>query len=107
MSDIVKNLAYLFRTNSKTRPVLLLGAGASFRSGIPLAEDTVRRIAQSAYARDKFGLNLTDSRLMLSDWLPYLQSQPWFIQDPDRFAENFSLAVEHFLTPREFRRDFF
>jgi SIR2-like domain len=107
VSDAIKTLAYLFRTNSKVRPVLLLGAGASFRSGIPLAEDAIRRIAQSAYARDKFGLNLSDSRLMLSDWLPYLQSQPWFIQAPDRFAENFPLAVEHFLTPREFRREFF
>ena len=107
MSDILKNLAYLFRSNSKARPVLLLGAGASFRSGIPLADEAVRRIAQSACAREKFGLNIAGSRLMLSDWLPYLQSQPWFIQDADRFAENFPLAVEHFLIPREFRREFF
>lgn len=107
MSDAIKTLAYLFRTNSKARPVLLLGAGASFRSGIPLADDTVRKIAQAAYARDKFGLNLAASHLMLSDWLPYLHSQPWFIPDLTRFAENFPLAVEHFLTPREFRREFF
>jgi len=107
VSDIVKNLAYLFRASNKARPALLLGAGASFRSGIPLADEAVRRIVQSAYARLKFGLNVHDSRLMLSDWLPFLQSQTWFIQDPARFAENFPLAVEHFLTPREFRREFF
>lgn len=86
---------------------MLLGAGASFRSGIPLAEESVRRIAQAAYARVKLGLRVHDSRVMLSDWLPFLQSQSWFIQDPTRFAENFPLAVEHFLVPREFRREFF
>jgi NAD-dependent SIR2 family protein deacetylase len=107
LSDAVKNLAYLFRANGKTRPVFLLGAGASFRSGIPLAEEAVRRIARSAYARHKLGLAIHDSRIMLSDWLPFLRSQEWFIKDSLRFAENFPLAVEHFLTPREFRRAFF
>lgn len=76
----VSGFAYLFRTNSKVRPVLLLGAGASFRSGILFADDAIRTIAQSAFGLDKFGLNLSDSHPMLSDWLPYLKSQPWFIQ---------------------------
>jgi len=107
VSDLIKTLAFLFRTNGNTRPILLLGAGASFRSGIPLAEEIVRRIAQAAFARHKFGLPLAESRLMLSDWDPYLRNQPWFIQDSSRFAENYSLAVEHFLVPREFRREFF
>ena len=104
---VVKNLAYLFRASGKTRPVVLLGAGASFRSGIPLAEEAVRRIAQSAYARHKLGLAVHDSRIVLSDWLPFLRSQDWFIKDSLRFAENFPFAVEHFLTPREVRRAFF
>lgn len=107
MSDAVKTLAYLFRASSKARPVLLLGAGASFHSGIPLAEDAVRRIAQAEYARVNFGVRLRDSNLVLSDWLRFLQSQSWFISDAARFAENFPLAVEHFLHPREFRREFF
>src|ERR1700722_7570741 len=72
MSDVVKNLAYEFRANGKMRPAVLLGAGASFRSGIPLAEEAVRRIAQSAYARLKLGLAVHDSRIVLSDWLPFL-----------------------------------
>jgi hypothetical protein len=42
-----------------------------------------------------------------SDWLPYLQRQKWFIPDPSRLAENFPYAVEHFLNPKEFRREFF
>ena len=107
VSDVVKNLAYLFRASGKMRPVVLLGAGASFRSGIPLAEEAVRRIAQSAYARLKLGLTVHDSRIVLSDWLPFLRSQEWFIKDALRFAENFPFAVEHLLTPREFRRAFF
>lgn len=107
IQDSVRNLAYLFRTGWKARPVILLGAGSSFRSGIPLSEEAVRRIAQAAYARFKFGLNVQEFRPMLSDWLPFLQNQPWFISASDRFGENFPLAVEHFLTPREFRREFF
>jgi hypothetical protein len=58
-----------------------------------LADEAVRRITQSASAREKFGLNIAGSRLILSDWLPYMQSQLWFIQHPERFAENFPLAV--------------
>jgi NAD-dependent SIR2 family protein deacetylase len=106
-SDVVKKLAYEFRASGKMRPVVLLGAGASFRSGIPLAEEAVRRIAQSAYARLKLGLAVHDSRIVLSDWLPFLRSQEWFIKEPLRFAENFPFAVEHLLTPHEFRRAFF
>lgn len=107
LSDFIKALAYLFRGSNKGRPVLLLGAGASFHSGIPLADESVRRIARSAFARHKLGLSVHDSRIMLSDWLPFLRNQEWFINDPTRFSENFPLAVEHFLTPREFRRAFF
>lgn len=107
MSQAVKRLAYLFRANSAPRPVFLLGAGASFRSGIPLADEAVRRIAKASYARTQFGLSLQDYGVMPSDWVPYLQNQHWFIADEARFAENFPLAVENFLTPREFRREFF
>lgn len=105
--DVVRHLAYLFKASGKARPVVLLGAGASFRSGIPLADECVRRIARSAYARHKLGLSVYDSRIVLSDWLPFLRNQDWFIKDPLRFAENFPFAVENFLTPREVRRSFF
>jgi hypothetical protein len=103
----VKNLAYLFRAASKPRPVLLLGAGASFRSGVPLADEAVRRIAKKAFARWRFGLDSKDTPVMPSDWFPYLQNQPWFLPEPASLAENFPLAVENLLIPREFRRDFF
>lgn len=100
-------LAYHFRANNKNRPVLLLGAGASYRSGIPLAADAVKLIARAAFARHVRGVDYRKCHLTPSDWLPYLQKQKWFIADPKRFAENFPLAVEHFLFPREFRREFF
>src|ERR1700719_3062435 len=38
--------------------------------------------------------------------MPYREGQKWFISDEGRFAENFPLAVEHLLTPREQRRKF-
>ncbi len=37
--------------------------------------------------------------------MPWLTGQNWFIKGEDRLAENFPLAVEHLLTPDEFRRE--
>jgi hypothetical protein len=107
MTQAVRKLAYLFREEHRRRPVLLLGAGASYRSGIPLAGEAVRRIARDAFARNELGTEPAFANVKVSDWEPYLQGQPWFIRDPVRFAENFPLAVEHLLRPRELRRTFF
>lgn len=104
--DPAKRLAYLFRADRKARPIMLLGAGASFRSGVPLAADGVRRIARAAFARNVRGLDEHRCNLTQSDWLPYLQNQPWYISDPNRFSENWPLAVENLLVPKEFRREF-
>lgn len=97
-------LAYLFRSVNKSRPLLLLGAGASYRSGIPLAADAVRMIASAAFARHVRGVDHRQAQLTPSDWLPFLQRQTWYINDPKRFSENFPLAVQNLLSPREFRR---
>jgi hypothetical protein len=51
----VKRLASLFRSDQPTRPVLLLGAGASYRSGIALADTLVKNIARLGYAIEHFG----------------------------------------------------
>jgi hypothetical protein len=106
MGATLSELAYLFRASRQSRPLLLLGAGASFRSGIPLANDLVSRIARAAYARQVKGQDERFCHPAPSDWLPFLQNQPWFISDAKRYAENFPLAVEHLLHPREFRREF-
>lgn len=106
MTQDARKLAYLFRKEHRRRPVLLLGAGASYRSGVPLAGEAVRRIARDAFARTQLAVDPAFANVKVSDWEPYLQTQPWFIRDPDRFAENFPLAVEHLLRPREVRRNF-
>ncbi len=48
--ESVRVLASLFRASNEARPLLLLGAGASFSSGVPLASESVRRIARRVYA---------------------------------------------------------
>jgi hypothetical protein len=107
MENAIQALAYLFRANRNTRPILLLGAGSSFRSGIPMAEEATRRIARAAYSRQVRGVDEEFANPKLSDWMPFLQQQSWFVSDPKRFADNFPLAVEDLLRPTAFRREFF
>jgi hypothetical protein len=104
--DPIQELAYLFRSSNTTQPVILLGAGASFRSGIPLADEAVKRIARASYAWSVLGRDEEHCNPLPSDWMPYLESREWFISDEERLAENFPLAVEHLLIPREQRRKF-
>lgn len=101
-----RELTFLLRANRERRPIFLLGAGASYRSGVPLADKAVREIAQAGYARSVRGMDAEKCSLTQTDWLPWLRQQSWFIDDPSRFAENFPLAVEHLLTPPDFRRTF-
>ena len=102
----VLRLASLFRHDQPTRPVLLLGAGASYRSGIPLAETLVKNIARLRYAIDRFGSEAAISTVAVSDWKPFLTNQSWFLPPPTALAENFPLAVEHLLNPQHIRRKF-
>ena len=102
----VLRLASLFRQNQPTRPVLLLGAGASYRSGIPLAESLVKNIARLRYAIDRFGSEAALSNVAVSDWKPFLTNQSWFLPPPTALAENFPLAVEYMLRPQHIRRKF-
>jgi predicted HTH transcriptional regulator len=85
--------------------VLLLGAGASLRSGIPLAGGVVEKAARWAYARDN-GRSDDDPRLQRSDWLPWLRKLTWY-DDTKSFAENYPYVVEHLLQPRQARAEFF
>lgn len=99
-------LTFLFRSEEQHRPIVLLGAGASFASGIPLAGPMVNEIAKWSYARTV--RNTTPDRIQLrrSEWESHLKGQVWFNKDQDR-AELYPDAVEHLLVPREFRRSFF
>lgn len=99
-------LTSLFRPSDHPRPVLLLGAGASFRSGVPLAREAINRIARIVYTKNVLGKPSSYAeRITPSDWSPWLRSRSWFIRDPERYAENFPLAVEHLLTPAAFRKN--
>lgn len=106
MHDSTAKLAYLFREAAQAQPVLLLGAGASYRSGIPLAAESVKKIAKASYCWTKLGVDENLSNPPPSDWMPYLEKQSWFLAGAENLAENFPLAVKHLLTPREQRRRF-
>lgn len=60
----------------KPDPVLLLGAGGSHKSGIPLTDDLVARAARYAYGREHNRLN--DPTIRRSDWLEWLESLDWY-----------------------------
>jgi hypothetical protein len=48
--DTVRELASILNPENEARPTVLLGAGASFSSGAPLADESVKRIARRYYA---------------------------------------------------------
>ncbi len=99
----VQVIASLMRASNQVRPVLLLGAGASFSSGVPLAAESVRRIARRVFAEKVKGGSVPPEQVKLTEWQTWLQSHPWFIKGEDRLAENFPLVVQHLLDPREYR----
>ena len=86
-------------------PIFLLGAGASVKSGIPLAHDMVEKIAKWGYCLEN-GLDPEDPRLRRSDWYPWLKKQKWYREDGEQ-ADNYPDAVENVLRPRQTRKDFF
>jgi len=103
VSSSTQTLASLMRASSIARPVFLLGAGASFSSGVPLAAESVRRIARRVFAERVTGGAVLPEQVKLSEWQSWLQSHAWFIKGEHRLAENFPLVVEHLLHPREYR----
>lgn len=97
--------AIVLRVSNDVRPVMLLGAGASSRLGVPLAAEAVKQIARLAYIRHELGGRAHLSQVKYSQWMTSLSGQEWFIHEKDRLAENFSLAIEHPLYLDEFRRE--
>jgi hypothetical protein len=100
----VSMLAPLLRASDSPCPVLLLGAGASFRSGVPTAAEAVKQIARLAYSEQVLAGARPPERVKPSEWEPWLRSFSWFLHGADRLAENFPLVVDHLLTPAEFRK---
>lgn len=97
-------LSNLMRPENEARPTFLLGAGASFSSGVPLATECVKRIAKQTYSDFELGGRTLPEHVKTSEWLAWLHGRPWFIHGDDRLAENFPLVVEHLLKPEAYRR---
>lgn len=89
----------------EVKPVFFLGAGSSFKSGIPLAGMLVDLIGRFAYCK-VHNRNPEDPTLMRSDWIRWLQQQSWFRTDVPA-ANLYPLAVEHLLQPQINRKEFF
>ena len=102
----VARLTIVFNGRQLARPVFLLGAGASARSGVPLAADATRLIVREARSLQLPGKNVVSGSNAI-DYMAFLSSQPWFTKGSEALAENFHLAVKYFLTPDSYRRDFF
>lgn len=100
----IKTLASLLRPENDARPTFLLGAGASFSSGIPLAGESVKRLAKQVYAERELGGRTLPEHIKPSEWLNWLHQQDWFIGGDENLAENFPLIIEHLLKPQAYRR---
>lgn len=88
------------------RPVLLLGAGASVKSGVPLADDLAALAARHSFCREH-GLSDDDPSVKRSDWFPWLiKTCAWF-EPETSLAEQYPRMVERMLQPREEHRQFF
>lgn len=90
---------------AQSAPVVLLGAGASAKSGVPLANQIVERAARWAYAV-AHGRSPDDPRLSRSDWLPWLESHAWYRKEVPAY-DNYAAVVDNLLQPRQARADFF
>src|SRR5260370_22069601 len=90
--EAVSVLASLLRPSDGPYPLLLLGAGASFRSGVPTAADAVKQIARIVYSERVLRNSRPPERVKPSEWESWLQELEWFIPASDRLAENFPLA---------------
>jgi hypothetical protein len=77
-SNAVTLIATLLRGDDERWPLLLLGAGASFRSGVPTAAEAVKQIARMVYSERKLLGNRPPERVKPSEWEPWLREQTWF-----------------------------
>lgn len=98
----INQLAALFRSEQPTRPVLLLGAGASFPSGVPTASELVKEIVRLGCAIDKFGDERRIMHVTPTDTKAYCQRQYWW--DPEANCGLLSLRDRVDSDPPERRR---
>lgn len=102
--DSVALLCSLLQPGNDARPTFLFGAGASFSSGIPLAAESVKRLAKQAFADFQLGGKTLPELIKTSEWMAWLHSQKWFLHGEEHLAENFPLVIEHLLKPDAYRK---
>ena len=98
------NELYSWTLSEGREPVLLLGAGASVTSGVPLAGDIAMQALRWAMARQK-GMNPRDPRIRDTDVRAFLKSQPWYAPEIST-EELYQKAMDSVNAPRELRRNF-
>ncbi|MFG3592164.1 SIR2 family protein [Bradyrhizobium sp. RDI18] len=104
-STSVALLRSLLTPDNDARPTFLFGAGASFSSGIPLAGESVNRLAKQVYADRVLGGKTLTEQIKVSEWTAWLQGQSWFVDGAGRLAENFPLLIQDQLRPEAYRRN--
>ena len=77
--EAVSVLGSLLRSSNDPCPLILLGAGASFRSGVPTAADAVKRIARLVYSERELRDPRPPERVKPSEWEAWLQGFDWFL----------------------------
>ena len=103
-AEAVALIATLLRGEDDRWPIFLLGAGASFRSGVPTATEAVKQIARIVFSERKLLGARPPERIKPSEWEPWLREQTWFNDAAESLAENFPATVEHLLVPAELRK---
>lgn len=91
--------------DGQPRPVILLGAGASATSGVPLVRQLVDLIGRHAYCW-KHRRDPADPILVRSDWFPWVRAFEWY-ENSYELQELYARHIQHLLVPRERRRQFF
>src|SRR5207253_724478 len=92
--EAVSVIGPLLRSTDEPCPLILLGAGASFRSGVPTAADAVKQIARLVYSERELKNARPPERVKPSEWESWLQGFEWVLPGAVRLAENFPLVVE-------------
>jgi hypothetical protein len=102
--ESISKLISLLKGEEDRWPMLLLGAGASFRSGVPTASEAVKQIAKTVYSEKILKGARPPERVKPSEWEAWLRTLSWFQSEPALLADNFPTMVEHLLVPAEYRK---
>lgn len=86
-------------------PIFLLGAGASVKSGVPLAGSLVEWAAKWQFCRRNHR-NVDDPTVKRTDWMAFLHAQNWYDQEK-RPEDNYFGVMQRLLIPKSERKEFF